>query len=122
MKRIVLLLAMLATPSMAQEMQYSSGLFCDTPEQVIAVMSAEDHVAALAAVNADAGKLVCARALLAWTTNGTKATFKAAEGAATVDEIVVHGISRDGITMMAVPSIVQYIPVLTTQEVPKTSV
>jgi hypothetical protein len=55
----------------AQEVQTSRGLICDTPEQVVRVIKADDFQATIVAVNAEKA-LSCAIMPVAFIMHGTK--------------------------------------------------
>jgi hypothetical protein len=95
------------------EPMISAGLLCDTHEQVLAIITVEDHLGAMQAVNDAAGRKVCVVGLSAYFEVSASEPIAVPEGYATVKEIMLVAISVDRITMMRVQPLRQFTAFLT---------
>ena len=111
---IVTCIGSLSTASYGQSRPVvSAGLLCDTADQVMSVITAPDHRAAMTAVILDAGRAACGIGLTAYIPGPhVGEPVEVPEGVAAVQQIVILAISTDGVNLTSINPIPQFTAVL----------
>lgn len=99
-----------ALPARSQDIKMTSGLFCNSAEQVEQVLKSDDLASGMKLVNVDRAE--CALGPIAWIDGPVVSTFTTKDGTITVKEVIIVGISPDGMTMEPVIPMPQFIPFL----------
>ncbi len=102
----------------AQEPQMSTGLLCDTADQVKTIITADDQQVSFESINEGQEIHPCVIATIAYELVGKVDTVVNKDGTIDILEVVLVAFSMDGVTFLEAKPLTAFIPVMNTPASP----